>query len=462
MAFHPCLSKDVFIVDLLSWDEELQTFVRELLSSNLPKLLFGDGDADRLGMHISAAVNLQEDSLSLAAQARKAGLVVNKSKHIQAADWSVRPLRDEQLVYAATDALVLLELNNFNAGHVAKCAPRTQSAGRNATVEYIGAFLTPDARKRLLRNVPPRFAEVVADHMTLEWMPKSVKGLAVGMPVKITVEGLGEDGQIQAVSSVTNELQPRSGHVTISHRQDIACVDAAKLSFNKMSPFVLDCVIGVGLIHGRTDKDMLPDHIATKVQELNNGQPGQSTRFENLTDGQRYALHILADELGLEHRSEGKKGTEHRKLIISVPKRRKPDVGQERLKGDRSIVKDARKFAAIFGDIPGLQLHGRLNRREISWEPGIAVPPILERLMGNSRLGQWTHTDHLVIIMRGFPGSGKSSLAAMLRKQVPSEIISADDFWAGKENLQEAHEQCGDVGNETQLLCASHLMFLRD
>eukprot|EP00746_Dinoflagellata_sp_MGD_P138965 gnl/MRDRNA2_/MRDRNA2_72504_c1_seq1.p1 gnl/MRDRNA2_/MRDRNA2_72504_c1~~gnl/MRDRNA2_/MRDRNA2_72504_c1_seq1.p1 ORF type:complete len:1636 (+),score=316.11 gnl/MRDRNA2_/MRDRNA2_72504_c1_seq1:35-4909(+) len=445
MAFQPRLSTEAFVVDMLSWDEELETFIRELLCSDLPKLIFGDGDADRLGIHISGAVNLQDGSMSLADQARRAGLVLKKSKQLQAADWSVRPLREEQLVYAATDALVLLELNKINVGHAVKFVPRTQSAGRNVTVEYIGAFLTPDARKKLLRNVPPRFAEVIADHMTLEWMPKSVKGLAVGMPVKITADGVGEDGQIQALSTTTNELQPRSGHVTISHRQDVASVEAGKLSFKGMTPFVLDCVLGVGLVHGRTSKEMLPDHIASKVEDLKDGQPGQSARFENLTDGQRYALHILADDLGLEHRSEGKKGTEHRKLILTVPKRRKQVVSQKGFKEDRSIVKDARKFAAIFGDIPGQQLHGRVTRNEILWEPGIAIPPILERLLSNARLGHWKQTDRLTIILRGFPGSGKSSLSVMLRKKLPAEIISADDFWAGQDKLQEAHEQCRQI-----------------
>lgn len=46
------------------------------------------------------------------------------------------------------------------------------------------------------------------------------------------------------------------------------------------------------------------------------------------------------------------------------------------------------------------------------------------------------------MILRGFPGSGKSSLAACLWRQMGATLVSADNFWNGTDHLQEAHEQC--------------------
>mmetsp|Transcript_48172 Transcript_48172/g.85528 ORF Transcript_48172/g.85528 Transcript_48172/m.85528 type:complete len:1677 (-) Transcript_48172:71-5101(-) len=442
LAFRPSYTWRAFIVDMLAWDEELEAFIKELLASDLPKLVFGTGDEERLHMRLSSAMDLQAGNDSLAVHARRAGLVLRKSKQLQAADWSLRPLRDEQLVYAATDAAVLLELGG---GHAVKKGQQSSTGGRNASVEYVGVFLTPDSRQKLLRLLPepPRFPKVVADHMTLVWMPESVKGLSVGAPLKLTVQGVGSNDKIQAVSVVTHEPQPRSGHVTISHRQDVEAVEANSLEFHPLKePFVLNGVIGVGVVLGGVDKSLLPEAILARVTALTESQPGKSERFENLTDSQRYALHVLADELGLEHTSEGKKGSQQRKLFLRIPKRWRKPQSDGRAQGERQVVKDAKKFAAIFGDVPGLRLHGRVTRNGVLWEPGVTIPLVLERLVKNSERGDWKVDDRLVVILRGFPGSGKSSLSSMLKKCAPAEVIGADHFWAGTENLQEAHEKC--------------------
>jgi len=294
-----------------------------------------------------------------------------------------------------------------------------------------------------MRAYPPRFSEVTADHMTLEWKPTSqARGLPVGRAAKLRVEGFGFNEQVQAVSVVTVEANPRHGHITISRRQEVECREAGELSFSPVEPMTLDGMIGVGLVLGGVDEEALPEAITHRARALQEGQPGQSETFQDLTDSQRMALHALADRLGLDHRSEGKKGTRHRKLILTLPKgkHKMPVAAPADEDCKRTVVKDAKKFAAIFGEVPGQQLHGRLQSRgEIAWEPGVAVPQVLERLLG----GGWRPEDRLVVVLRGFPGSGKSSLAAMLRRRLPSaQVISADDHWTGKEGVQTAHETC--------------------
>merc|ERR1719253_1135094 len=196
--------------------------------------------------------------------------------------------------------------------------------------------------------------------MTLMWMPTSIKGLSVGKPMKLTVTGAGLDDRIQAVSVVTNEANARTGHVTISHKQDAAPDEANSLEFNAtgdgvaldgpmqfspVEPFTLDGVVGVGVILGGADKETLPDRILDRVTALTEGQPGKSECFDNVTDSQRYALHLLADELRLEHRSEGKKGSQYRKLILTVPRRWKKPQVEGHADFDRTVLKGSQKFA---------------------------------------------------------------------------------------------------------------------
>jgi len=434
LAFRPNPLGIVYIIDMLAWDVELQAYIRDLLVSDLPKLTFGPSDVERLGMRMSAVTDVQEESLSLVLQARRSGLVLNKSKQLQAADWSARPLRDEQLTYAATDALVLFELEHTStrSAQLARKTERSHKGGRNATIEYTGIFLTAESRRKLLRILPPQFASVAADHMTLTWRPDSVKGLAIGSSIKVKVTGFGFNDSVQAVSVVTQELDARSGHITISHGQDAAAVEANDLEYASRESFTLDGNLGVCVILSAVNQNTLPESMVARVYNLLEGQPGQSERFEHLTKSQRYALHVLSDELGLEHRSEGKKETDQRKIILTRP-RRLPKLSPQASKdAEKLIVKDPRKFAALFGDVPGLFLHGRITRTGITWEAGTKVPPTLQDPLAGQCL----------VIMRGFPGCGKSSLATLLQKKLHASIISADNFWKGSEHLHEAHEKC--------------------
>jgi len=456
LAFRPRPSLfAVFVIDALAWDSELQAFVRELLTGDLPKLVFGQGDAERLGMPIAPVTDLQEDlSMSLGVQARRSGIILEKAKELQASDWSARPLRQEQILYAAADALVLLELaaedcSSLAGRRPAKEVPHAPEMGRKATVEYTGVFLTAEARQKLLRRVPPRFSEVRADHMTLAWHPATAKGLAVGAPVKLRVEGIACNDRVQAVSVATLEAAPRRGHVTLSHRSDAAAVDAGELDFDSLAdPLVLEGVLGAAIVLGGGDAGALPDALSARLNALVECQPGQSEQFEGLTDSQRYALHLLADELGLEHRSEGKKGTQQRKIIVTVPKRvkKQPNAGAKTA-GERLVVKDPKKFANLFGDIPGLHLHGRVTRTGVEWEPGAPVPQALA--VANPAGGYPAAAPApAAVILRGFPGSGKSHLTRHLCKLLGAAQICADDFWRGKEHVHEAHAQCRELFQE--------------
>jgi len=95
--------------------------------------------------------------------------------------------------------------------------------------------------------------------------------------------------------------------------------------------------------------------------------------------------------------------------------------------------------------VPGLQLHGRVARMGICWQPGVVLPELFGRVFVDAPpTSSGTSSGRLAIVMRGFPGSGKSSLATWLCKQMASgtERVSADDFFTDSQHLNEAHEQC--------------------
>ena len=87
---------------------------------------------------------------------------------------------------------------------------------------YLGVFLTPASRSRLLRDFPAVHENVYADHVTLVFKPKEsdLEKFNIGSIVSLKVVGYAED---QDGSAVTVDLPPeikrhaqRNPHITIS------------------------------------------------------------------------------------------------------------------------------------------------------------------------------------------------------------------------------------------------------
>lgn len=97
-------------------------------------------------------------------------------------------------------------------------------AAQSTTVVYIGVFLPPMDRQRLLRRFEPIHPEIFAHHMTLWTIHDSgdpdLDTLPLGKMVDLKIVGYAEDAKGQAVLvSPPTRLWPRNGrvpHITLS------------------------------------------------------------------------------------------------------------------------------------------------------------------------------------------------------------------------------------------------------
>lgn len=116
-------------------------------------------------------------------------------------------------------------------------------------VVYVGAFLTPMSRQRLLRDFPPRHNQVHADHMTV-WFnptPDFVEQMAVGRQVRLKVVGVVEDEQGQAVVIRPAGIKSmnRSPHITISTASGVGASYSNQLLEQKWTPVVGPTLVAV-------------------------------------------------------------------------------------------------------------------------------------------------------------------------------------------------------------------------
>lgn len=87
---------------------------------------------------------------------------------------------------------------------------------------YIGIFLTPSSRQQLLRDFPPVYANVFADHVTLIFKPKEsdLAKFDFGSIVRLKVVGYAQDQNGSAVLvDLPSEIEKKPGqkpHITIS------------------------------------------------------------------------------------------------------------------------------------------------------------------------------------------------------------------------------------------------------
>lgn len=129
---------------------------------------------------------------------------------------------------------------------------------------FTGVFLTARAQWDLVSVVSPTHSRVYAEHVTLAFKPsiESLESLEIGKKVAITVWGLGDDGEVQAVTvdlpDRVNSLN-KNPHITISTVPSSAPqfsndMLSARPAMQLPNHLVLEGVIGVAVKESPSEK----------------------------------------------------------------------------------------------------------------------------------------------------------------------------------------------------------------
>jgi hypothetical protein len=448
---------DIYIVDMLNTNEVVKERLYAMLQNDsITKICFGMDISEcfRIGSDCINVIDLQETAKDLYTNfantfpslSTVTSLVLlqklNKSKEFQAGDWNLRPLTDEQMIYATNDVSVLLDLHQCMSKIPSKniYLEKSQSVKKSKNdfdplmpvkVIYSGIFLTPSSKTQLLKLYPTTHKTVYADHITLAYMPleNDLRGLQIGETVMFTINGYYTNDKVQAVRC---EYNKKEYHVTISTAPAVP----PKESKNISEWIDIDHVNMYGIIGVMTQQEdnglcTLPEKISEKIKEFEReAKCGETLKFKpnELSSAERAMVHEYAKHNYMTSESSGK--DDARRLVLTMG-RKTTDASDHK---PRIKITDMYQYSVmnIISNDSGVKSDGTIG------ESGIENASLrLQTILSN---------DKKLIIMRGLPGSGKSSLAQLLSPN----ICSADDYFVNddgvyefdKGKLTDAHEYC--------------------
>lgn len=370
--------------------------------------------------------------------------------------------------------------------------------------EYLALFLTTQSRNLILELFPPLYNNRFADHITL--IHKSDLNLNSNLLLNNRLN-LGENQSFQIIGKCTDNkcqtlivklinknnkefIQDTNNqyyHLTISTISGVPPSYSNELiqrEFNQSSqvqPIDKNVFTGKIILLISLDKEIellsgLPEDIKSQILDLVDNEPnGTKIKFKNglLSSNERKTIHDFADYYHLSSESDGPK--DNRQLILTKPNKWvKPDLNSEQNEKEKIIKISSDKhgkkqkvtfrpqqevtFRLIFDNtiIQELKFKNINNNSKTNFdgqfdlEKGIILndssninnsTKIIQNILSGKQVS------NTVIIMRGLPGSGKSSLSDIIQTiQYDNTIIcSADKYFEKLKNfdenkLQEAHE----------------------
>jgi predicted kinase len=454
----------IYIIDVLNTTHiVLEQIYAILENQNILKLGFGlDGnDINRLKCNIINLIDIQEFMIdqvdghskqavpSLARTvAQILGKKLVKTKEIQAHNWDERPLTDEQLLYAGCDAGILIDIFDV----IPHCkltrkiliSPKIKGTikptkndfdpSSPSIVLYSAIFLTPHSKNLLLDTIVPKYNLISGDKIILKNNPSEIelRGFSVGDEISIYVTHICDDIEknIQLGLTKSQNILIISSKTTPDNQLNIMDYQWNPLE----KPFELRGIYGVKVMTRIDPLMTLSEKIRNQIIKFSDGLIGQKLKFKanELSSVERATIHQYAEENFMESISTGKPTQRKLTLIIRKEKMSKKQFNETDENNSSHRITDPYLFAMlniITENNHGRIFGGELFENEIMWKTPLKL------------------INRDLIILRGLPGSGKSSIAKILNK---SSICSADDYFINKEGeyifesekLQKAHDYC--------------------
>jgi predicted kinase len=460
----------IYIIDMLNTtDLVLEQLANMLSDSNIIKLTFGTDNTElaKINSNIISLIDLQEVVMThydiskdkvpslnkICASILNKNL--NKTKELQASDWSIRPLSSEQLQYAFNDVTSLFDLYDCittKLGYL--IPPKNMYYNRDTKIRtdicedletpvrilMCCIFLSDTSIKELLTKFKPKFKHVEGKYMILKHEPTEyeMRGIPIGNNVSIKLLKELVENEVQIIIC---EYSGKLYQIVISANNSDYKLNSIKLSNDNNDNNNFGNIFGnIGVIvENITDPLVgLSQKIKEKITDFTeNCSDGSLLKFKptELSAMERSIIHEYAKNAGLLTESTGTK--DNRKLVIKV--KRKNNITEVNSDAITRKIIDPYYFSVlkIVSKNKTIAYDGYIGQNTLS--PANKFNFLNDKLSKN------------MIILRGLPGSGKSSVATYFMNvdKKLTVVCTADNYFMtddkyvfNKNLLADAHVYC--------------------
>jgi NEDD4-binding protein 2 len=454
------INKQVYIIDCIDINEEALTQLQNIFKDcSIIKICFGLGENElrRLGSCINNVVDIQEvcldnfdfeinSTMTLDIICSKfLNKKINKCKESEAINWNLRPITQEQIECAKCDVAILFELFNkiniFSKKNI--MIPKNLSINQmennnfSKTVKVLlsGVFLSEQSIKTLFEFIKPIHQYIHGTHLILKYNPNEydLEELAIGEHHIIGVNGYYQDEFIQSVKC---ECMGSTYHIIISsaEEQNIKLPESI-IEWICLTEFELCGKVGVQVTECEDLLTYLPDKIQKKITEFKENavlEQKLKLKVNELGTRERLIVYEYAKVTGMNCESSGSE--DNKKIILSIG--RKPTPYGVNLDKNRQKIIVVDKYNYSLLNI--INNNGKIDGK------------ILENGQIDSIHNIYDTTHNTMYILRGLPGSGKSSISKYLSEYFEEcSVFSADDYFMkngvyswSKDKIEQAHITC--------------------
>jgi T4 RnlA family RNA ligase len=484
------------IVDMQDQNNEIvkERLYDLLMDKTKLKICFGlkSLEATQIGTNIMNLIDLQEVAIdnfdnfsphqepSLSTLAK---ILLNKNldKSQQTSDWRMRPLTNDQIVYAATDSFILIELYNkfldFEFDIISKniFMDNSKNDKKKCKLEinydipvrvlYSCIFLSTCSKIELLKLVEPLYKNIYGSLVRI-----------INGPSEHDINSLQNelnDSAIVTITCVYNNKQSRVQFVTCNYKNKnyFILISSDQPIINDVTfhsgymyrPQLINEVnitlygqIGFMVQYEQDDLCTLSEKIKEKIKSFQeNALPNETLKFKQneLSAYERSVVHEYAKNNNMDSESTGKEG--ERKLTLTMKRKNgyynydsenkvKIEITDKNIFQKLKLISNETNIVSAGYLINNIEDEVRLEFISTILQKRIYAP--------NKKM----------IILRGLPGSGKSTFTKIINEILQNvNKCSADDYFTDysgnynfdKSHLEDAHNYCFEL---CKSLCESN------